>query len=261
MILSTFTKHPDDILDYEIDWASTENGGPWLADGQTIASAVWSVPTGITSVAETNTDTVTLIRLADGVDQSDYECTAIITTDDGQVKVGSILIQVRVTENVSIDATVGGASSNSYATVAEADTYFATRLGASTWDAATVEDKERALITATSQLDQSAFLGMRTSSTQRLAFPRLMIPKLDSYTYWDSEAIPQPIKDATCELAQELLTSSVTSSEVGSLSSVTMGDMLTVNFDNSTAGTLSSRVAALLRGFWLNASGVAIVRS
>ena len=47
-----------------------------------------------------------------------------------------------------IDATVGGADSNSFATVAEADAYFEFRLFAELWDDASTATKEKALVTA-----------------------------------------------------------------------------------------------------------------
>lgn len=265
MILGTFTKHPDDILDYEIDWDSTDNGGPWLAAGETISTSVWSVPAGITNVADDNSTTVTTIRLSGGTDQSDYQCDNVITTSTGQVKVASIVIQARETEDVLLDATVGGASSNSYGTVAEGDAYFQPRLNTATWDAATVEDKERALITTAAEFEEMDFVGFRFSVTQSLSFPRYMVPKRDAYSgsiYYSTDEIPPPIKYAQFERANELLDGTATdSAAVGSLKSVNMGDMLTVEFDNAQSGVLSSRIASLLRGFWLNSSGVPMVRS
>lgn len=48
-----------------------------------------------------------------------------------------------------IDATVGGASANSYATLAEAEAYFGSRLFTDTWDDLSEANKEAALIWAT----------------------------------------------------------------------------------------------------------------
>lgn len=50
---------------------------------------------------------------------------------------------------MALDATVGGASANSYGTVAEADAYFADRLFTSGWDALSAGDKAALLIWAT----------------------------------------------------------------------------------------------------------------
>jgi hypothetical protein len=167
-----------------------------------------------------------------------------------------------------IDSTVGGASSNSYATLAEGNTYFETRLNTSVWDAAEDADKEKALITATAKLDEYDYVGGRASTTQRLRFPRFMVPKPDSNvsygsfaSYYTTTEIPQLIKDATCELAQDMLSSmDIETGNVGDLSEVKVGDILTVSFKESSAGVIPSRIAALLRGFRLNVSGVPMVR-
>jgi hypothetical protein len=73
------------------------------------------------------------------------------------------------------DATLGGASANSYLTVAEADAYANSDLGRNrtAWLAATVEDKEAALMRATEEIDATI---VRVDSTfftgQALLFPR-----------------------------------------------------------------------------------------
>lgn len=78
-------------------------------------------------------------------------------------------------------------SSNSYCTVATAETYFDARLHAAVWTGADDEDKERALIQATRALD--------------------------AYVAWteqpDKAAPPQAVVDATCELALVLLAGDV----------------------------------------------------
>lgn len=52
-------KEPDAILDYTINLRSPDN--PWLEDGEAIASFIWTVPTGLTKVAEdTDTDMSTV---------------------------------------------------------------------------------------------------------------------------------------------------------------------------------------------------------
>ena len=68
----------------------------------------------------------------------------------------------------SLDATVGGASSNSYVSVATADTYFDERVGASAWTAETTDEKERALIQGTRRLDQEKYQGIKVSEGHSL---------------------------------------------------------------------------------------------
>lgn len=205
---------------------------------------------------------------------------------------------------MALDATVKGSSSNSYATVAQADAYFADRLGTAAWnsigdeiisigsatisgvyssldsqteitvagitapspalalgdsmqivtdlagvdgthfitkvvsstsfkflvsgnqsavssitylDRSTYSDKAKALIMATRYLDQLKYLGERTTTTQKLSFPRMFLPDPDAgAVYWgqalrlrtdyfDNDVIPDRVLFATYELALKLL--------------------------------------------------------
>ncbi len=100
-------------------------------------------------------------------------------------------------------ATLAGANSNSYITVADATTYFDNRLDASDWTAATADNKAAALITATSWLDTVDFYGDRSATTQALKWPRTDVT-CDGVEATAS-FIPREIKDATCEAALALL--------------------------------------------------------
>ncbi len=75
-----------------------------------------------------------------------------------------------------LDATLAGAVSNSYLTVAEADAIASADLGEEpeTWLAAPLDRKERALIRATRECDRyKGVVGERYSLTQALLFPRV----------------------------------------------------------------------------------------
>jgi hypothetical protein len=107
---------------------------------------------------------------------------------------------------VTIDATAGGAASNSYATVAEADAYLEARLNSAAWTGD--EPKKQALVEAARELTALGYVGYRTSETQALAWPRFNAPDPDGtsdYAYYDTTEIPRRIKDAQCELALEFL--------------------------------------------------------
>jgi len=105
---------------------------------------------------------------------------------------------------VAIDATVGGASSNSYVTLEEANTYLAERLHADAWASASDSDKEKALLTACRHLERLRYWdGNRPAFTdprQRLTFPRTQDTDADG-----AFIIPQPVKEAQCEEALSLL--------------------------------------------------------
>lgn len=75
---------------------------------------------------------------------------------------------------MAIDATVAGASADSYLTVADADAIAGNRIGpyAEKWLAAQTSAKEKALKTATRDVDEHVGATTRYSSTQALGFPR-----------------------------------------------------------------------------------------
>jgi hypothetical protein len=101
-----------------------------------------------------------------------------------------------------IDATLSGASANSYVTLAAANAYFETVPDSSTWTDKTDDQKNRALISATRWIDGLSFYGDRCTTTQALKWPR------DEYTVDGIDLactlIPEPIKTATYELARAL---------------------------------------------------------
>jgi hypothetical protein len=76
----------------------------------------------------------------------------------------------------TLDATVAGALANSYLTVEEADSFATVDIGpgAARWLAASTDDKERALIQATLDVDDRFGANVLWLSTQRLQFPRLV---------------------------------------------------------------------------------------
>jgi hypothetical protein len=110
-------------------------------------------------------------------------------------------------------ATVGGASSNSFLDSDAADTYFDNRLNSDAWDDADSTDKDKALITASKELNILSWLGYKATTAQRLAWPRAMVINPDSaysQEFYSESEIPQRVKDATCEYARELLKAGTT---------------------------------------------------
>lgn len=83
---------------------------------------------------------------------------------------------------------------STFISVAEATTYFATRLSVSEWTAASDDDKLSAITMATDYINQLNFVGTKTDPDQELEFPRN-----------DETEIPSDIKKACAELALELL--------------------------------------------------------
>ncbi len=105
---------------------------------------------------------------------------------------------------VVIVATVGSASANAFCTLAEADTYLEGKLPSpTTWDAASDDTCNRALVSATRELSALGWQGEQTTATQALAWPRQWVvdPKAPSADYIDPAIVPDAVKAATVELA------------------------------------------------------------
>lgn len=150
----------------------------------------------------------------------------------------------------TIDATVGGASANSYITRAAATTYFDERLNSGAWTSASNENKDRALIQATRRLDQEDWQGVKVASGQALDWPRYWATDEDGEEY-DSAAIPQPIKDATCELALRFLndgtTDTLADTGLEEFAAAKIGPMEVERNRAFKAGQLPENVLRLLR--------------
>ncbi len=106
---------------------------------------------------------------------------------------------------MSLDALAGSATDNSYLSVAEADAIALTRPGTLTWTAVATTDaqKEAALVTASSYLNQLTWIGSRTSTSQPMAWPRSGA-ECDEKVY-DNATIPGEVEQATFDIAEALL--------------------------------------------------------
>ena len=101
--------------------------------------------------------------------------------------------------------TPSGTTSNAYITEAEGDTYHEGRLNNSEWTAGTQANKEASIIWATRVLDSMfEWKGSTSDSEQALDWPRIGVYNKKNQ-YLDSEAIPREVKDATAELAFQLI--------------------------------------------------------
>jgi hypothetical protein len=104
---------------------------------------------------------------------------------------------------VTVTATVGGASSNSYLSVAAADSIAATMLSTLKWSTATTDEKGKALIAATRYLDQLEWVGTKATTTQALLWPREEAACGEKD--YANNVIPEEIQYATFDLADALL--------------------------------------------------------
>lgn len=113
---------------------------------------------------------------------------------------------------------------NSYATVDEASAYFADRLDVAAWDAAGAEERAKALVTATSVLDDQTWVGSAVSATQPLAFPRTesyFDPRLGSYVDLTT-VTPDRLLKAVYEQAYHLLNNDGLLDDTGSVTTLSV---------------------------------------
>lgn len=128
---------------------------------------------------------------------------------------------------LTVDATVGGANSNSYVSLEDAEAYMLGRVNPWSGDDTA---KNAALVNATAFLEREQWAGTKGSTpesalVQALAWPRRWVPTLEftaypeyvtdnfidtSVAFYSSLTIPTPIVRATCELAMELLRAGTT---------------------------------------------------
>ncbi len=105
----------------------------------------------------------------------------------------------------TLDATIGGTAANTYGTLAEASTYFGDRLHTDTWDDASTDDQNKALLMACRWLDSEIdWDGYRVTETQALRHPRSNLYTRDGDSI-DTTAIAPEVKYAQFELAYFLL--------------------------------------------------------
>ena len=163
--------------------------------------------------------------------------------------------------------TVGASNANAYCTLAEADLYHenlplaAVRL---IWTAATDDDCNRAILTATRLIDRTfQFVGSRVTTTQALEWPRYVY----SNYYWtlgdpstglyliDATTIPARVKEATAEYARQLLvedrTADATSASATGIKRL-KADVIEIEYQSGVTTTVSKpvpdAVALLLSG-------------
>lgn len=80
--IASFSKDPDAVLDYTFDWSG------WLeaAGGDKIATSTWTLPAGIGTAGNTNSQTQTTIWLSGGTAGTSYAILNRITTVGGRTE-------------------------------------------------------------------------------------------------------------------------------------------------------------------------------
>ena len=119
---------------------------------------------------------------------------------------------------ITIVATAGSASANSYLTLSDPQDLIDGLIeddDVVAWGTATTDQKNRALYSATQRIDRERFLGARATDTQALQWPRTGVRKPDTYIntysvgfpfrittdYFTDTEIPDQIKKALAVLS------------------------------------------------------------
>lgn len=113
----------------------------------------------------------------------------------------------------TLDPTVSGAASNTYVTLAEANTYFDDRPHSGVWTGAIDDNKIRALLLAARIIDQSIEWdpervgSPRSVIGQARFFPRVGTQKFEGDETFEDDELPPFSQDGQCEAALGFLAS------------------------------------------------------
>jgi hypothetical protein len=149
---------------------------------------------------------------------------------------------------------------NSYVDLTDANSYFTDRLDVAAWESANDTQKEQALVTATSMLDNLDWTGVAVSDDQTLAFPRsgtYFDPRLGTDVILDELTVPTRIDVGTCELAYHLLNNDGLLDDTGNVDTIELGSITlnSISSPRTIPYTVKAHIKPLLlnqgsRGWW-----------
>jgi hypothetical protein len=138
--------------------------------------------------------------------------------------------------------------------VAEADAYFDTRLFSTNWTGAVTATKETALIMATRLMDSMwEWSGAATDDVQALLWPRVGMRAKNELEFVPDNEIPIELKNATAELAFQLIAEDRTlDSDIESkkITSLTAGPVSLSFGEGVTAKVVPDAVYHLIPPWW-----------
>lgn len=83
-------KDPQDVVDYPVEWADVLE-----LDGDTLTSATWTFPEGLTKQADAIAGTQAVVWIAGGTDGERYEISCLVVTAGGRTYDRTFSIVVR----------------------------------------------------------------------------------------------------------------------------------------------------------------------
>jgi hypothetical protein len=163
---------------------------------------------------------------------------------------------------MALDATVGSPDSNSYVTVAEANSYFSDRSHSEEWD--DFDEQASALITSSSMLDwYLKWKGYKTSSEQAMQWPRTGVVRKDG-TSVEVDIIPRDVKVAVYELTLSSLEEDRTAdSALAGIDQAKAGSLMikaeTKGYPSSAPSTIPDKIEKILSDL-ISTGGISVVR-
>ena len=159
------------------------------------------------------------------------------------------------------------ANADSYISLADANTYFSSRLSSGAWTGATDANKEAALKRATALLDAEDWVGEKSDdlASNSLRWPRSLVYNKDGQSL-PSDAVPQAIEYATAELAIELLEEAAATGAAQVTTDLKVGS-IELSFENAeTSGVYQKQYSSFVESLIApyrnsNANSATLVRA
>jgi hypothetical protein len=149
---------------------------------------------------------------------------------------------------ITLVATVGSATANSYNTAAELTAIAALQFPRATiFERADDDDVARAAVTATRFLEQMQFVGDRVDATQALSWPRYGVRLPTGAGYYDGDVIPDPVKLAHAKLTFYLLEQAAAGvdpfavAKQAGLSAIAFGSEMSMSFEAGATSVTPGR--------------------
>lgn len=86
---ATYLHDPSASLDYGFDWDD------WLASGDSISQSEWTVPSGLTKVADRIVGTIASVDISGGTVGTEYEIVNRIASAQGRIDDRTIILRCR----------------------------------------------------------------------------------------------------------------------------------------------------------------------
>lgn len=160
--------------------------------------------------------------------------------------------------------TIATVDYDAYLTLAAAESYLGAQITAAAWQASTDDDqKGRGIVSGTRFIDRQGWQGEKTDPDQAHAFPRTGLT-YDDGSEVPSDAVPQEVLDANCELAALLVDGSnlqeVSNPGEQNVQSLKAGSTAISYFrTDAQAGQRLPQVVQELLGRWLSGAAPALL--